>query len=142
MEDEITALETALAEQQDYINNSYLMQLNPTRKIIARLTYYINYSDSLQADDIYGDTDYIGSLLKRYALYINAGDLYAELMEQFPAIKSVEYLQEILAYSKDTATGTLAIAIVGDDEQTVQAIAGYRQRRHGSGICRNAGKYW
>ena len=122
LEYEVTALEAALENQRDYNRNSLLMQMDPQNKLVSVLTYYIVSEMTPQPETVQVQTGLTGSLLKRYVLYMTGGDLYADILQQFPTIQDVRYLREILTVAEDPSAAMITITVIGDDSQMEQRM--------------------
>lgn len=122
LEDEITALEDELNREIDYDENSILMHIDPYNKKYATLTYYIDARESTLPDNLATSSDYTNSLLKTYMLYLSGGDLYAQILERFPKLKSELYIREILLVSRDDAASMITVTVLGSDDDILAAM--------------------
>ncbi|MCC8150488.1 MAG: hypothetical protein LIO96_03265 [Lachnospiraceae bacterium] len=136
-EDELTAVNNVLKvqenldEQQEYVNNSILMQINAYDESTVILQYHIDIENS---DDIqlYGQ-----DLLDSYESYVTNGALVSDFVSN-GYDEEEQYLGELISFNGNVETtvnnsleGTVSvissvsfdIQVIHTDEQSVEALA-------------------
>ncbi len=91
--------EANMEEQQNYVNNSVLMQIDPFDESTVILQYHVEVPDN-EAAEMYSQ-----DLMKSYEGYINNGAMAAGLVDEGYPLE-VQYLGELLSYSVETEAGT------------------------------------
>ncbi len=84
-------------EQQNYVDNSVLMQIDPFDESTVVLQYHVDVPDGEDAEM------YSQDLMKSYEGYINNGALAASIVDEGYPLE-VQYLGELLSYASDFET--------------------------------------
>lgn len=94
-----------LLQQQEYADNSVLMQIDPLKEDIVILQYYFDTEQSVGSDVRY-------SLLNAYQNYVNEGNLAADLEEYGQQIE-VQYLGELITCETNMNDSSNMVLIEG-----------------------------
>lgn len=119
---EIEVVADNLAKQTAYNNQSLRMKIDPYHEVVSSLIYYIDTGYRIIPENTYQDIDYSSRLIKMYLAYLNGGNAFFQLMEQFPEISDEQYIDEIMWASEDYLTSTITLTIIGKDRGMVQAM--------------------
>ncbi len=130
--DNVMVAKANMDEQQNYVNNSVLMQIDPFNESTVILQYHVEVPDNEDAEM------YSQDLMKSYEGYINNGALAAGLVDEGYPLE-VQYLGELLSYSVETESGseedlslygltgaastTFDLKIIQVDEESAQELA-------------------
>ena len=94
-----------LLQQQEYADNSVLMQIDPLKEDIVILQYYFDTEQSVGSDVRY-------SLLNAYQNYVNEGNLAADL-EEYGQQMEVQYLGELITCETNMNDSSNMVLIEG-----------------------------
>ena len=122
LEREIEQLEDDLVWQHAYNQDSSLMKIDPYSKMVSTMTYYVDADEQIDPDYLEQYISVTDTLLKRYMLYLNSGELYAQLLEQFPEMIDVRYIKELVSVTMYDTTGMIILTVIGNDDETAQTI--------------------
>lgn len=115
----VTNYTNLIKEKNEYLNNSVYMTLDPQNEWIASKRYYIKVDQTvldalpqgLQEDPADRVAAAYTSLLKT--------NLDKDEMEALLGTGKKEYIDELVGISSDTGSNTIAIWVIGPDEETV-----------------------
>lgn len=139
--DTIKELQKTIAQTENYLDNSILMNLNPYEEKVLVLQYYVdsNYTYNYMQEN---KKDYINELLVSYCNYAKSGAMAAEICGQIEAEISEFYLQELI--SSGNNVGTFQITVVHSEvgileqlEEVIQTLV----ERQTAGIANQIGSH-
>ncbi len=117
-------LETAKDRQEEYNENSVMMEIDPLRKNIATFQLYVNYEYTITSDMTAAgyNPDKTHQILAAYATYMTSGDMYSYIIENLSYDIELRYLTEILSVSTDSNSKTISVTVVHTDAEKCQEI--------------------
>ncbi len=115
-------LEKAKLRQQEYNENSVLMQIDPLRKNVASVEMYVDYEYQIDPTLSLQPIDLSSRILKSYATYMTGGEMYQHIIENLDYDIEVRYLTEILTVSLDYDNNMISLEIVHINSEKSQEI--------------------
>jgi hypothetical protein len=124
--DNVLTYRANLLQQQDYLNRSILMQIDPSKEGVYTLQYYIETGHVTNYAGI-TERDVVADLATAYAAYINTGKLAKEV--HIPIYEGVDskFIAELIRVTPNLGTADNAafftVSAIGVDEAACQALA-------------------
>lgn len=125
LEREITNLEKARTEQEEYNANSVLMKINPFRERNASLQLYVSTDYQILPGMDYQNIDLSNRILHSYITYMTNGNMYQYIADHLSESMELRYLEEILTVSEDLDNCMVTINVQGVDEAMCDDILSY-----------------
>lgn len=121
---QINAVVKSIEKNDDYMQESILMNLDVNHFYEAESVYYIDTGYQINPSLAYQTPDKTASVLETYASLLSSGNLYTYIQKNLEAYIPLRYLQELITVETDTSAGILRLKVIGRDEKTVrQALA-------------------
>ena len=111
----VLLIQDNMEQQQEYAENSILMQIDPYNESTVTLQYFFDAGQTAEANS----QDYSNNLLNLYQSYVNNGTLISDLVAGGAALDT-QYLGELISceVQSNAAMDNAANAIVLDDQTT------------------------
>lgn len=100
-EKEIENLNTSIERQEEYNEQSVLMQMNPFDVQVGTVQYYIDTNYQINPEYVYQNPDITKSVLNAYASIAQNGTMYNYLREHMEDELDPRYLNELVTVSVD-----------------------------------------
>jgi hypothetical protein len=125
----VLLMQDNLCQQQEYTENSVLMQINPYNESTVVLQYHFETEQSEET------IDYSNDLLSSYQNYVNDGALASDLAKKGEKL-DIQYLAELISFTSDSngengvaetitwvSGKSFEIKVIHADEDACQALA-------------------
>lgn len=124
LKESIASLEVQIAEQQEYLENSLKMQLNPYAVSTSRTEYYIDAHYQINPNLTYQNTDKTNTVVNMYKLLLQSGDFYSYIKDKMNFTTNEMYVNEIVTFS-NVGNGIISVTAYYDNETDAKAISDY-----------------
>lgn len=116
------ALQQASDENQIYMENSILMNINPYQENVLVLQYYIDsdYKFNYTEDN---SPNYTDAIVASYGEYAQGGELARKLSEAMELNCSQEYVKELISVENSEVMEVFRIEVVYSDQEMLQRMA-------------------
>lgn len=122
IEKEIDNLNTSIERQEEYNEESVLMQINPYDKPVATVQYYVDTNYQINLEYIYQNPDITKSVLNAYASIAQNGTMFQYLQDNMKEKMDIRYLQEIVKVSVDYTNYMINITVFHKTEEECEEL--------------------
>lgn len=112
-------ISTEIREQQDYLNNSIYMSIDPYNVAYAKQTYYVKTDYQIQPEMTYQNPNYTGTIVTGYIRLLTSKSNLQAIADK--CSMEVRYLDEIVAVWDDDS-GMFTIRVMADDLTEAEKI--------------------
>ena len=112
-------ISTEIREQQDYLNNSIYMSIDPYNVAYAKQTYYVKMDYQIQPEMTYQNPNYTGTIVTGYIRLLTSKSNLQAIADK--CSMEVRYLDEIVAVWDDDS-GMFTIRVMADDLTEAEKI--------------------
>lgn len=125
LEKEITNLQDNIQSQQDYKEESILMNINPYDEYVESATFYISTDYTIMPGMVFQNPNTATSILKAYLSIAQNGEMYNYVLGKMNNEMGLRYLKELVTIEPDYDNNMLDITVVGDTEKRASDVMGY-----------------
>ncbi len=122
IEKEIENLNTSIERQEEYNEESVLMQINPYDKAVGTVQYYIDTNYQIILEYIYQNPDITKSVLNAYASIAQNGTMYQYLQDNMKEQMDIRYLQEIVKVNVDYTNYMINVSVYHKSEEECEEL--------------------
>lgn len=116
--DTILYLEQAIADQKEYIDNSFIMKIDPYEKRIASVKYQFCVSEDIAPEVCTGRMEQ-GE--KAYQNVFGSAEIYAYIKKSLSLETDKNYIKELVSFETESV-GVLVVDVIAPDEELAQGI--------------------
>lgn len=121
LEKEIQNLQDNIKNQQEYSENSILMNINPYDEYVACTTLYISTDYQIMPGTFYQNPNVSTSILRAYMSIAQNGEMYNYVLNKINTKNdnsmSLRYLKELVKLEPDYGNNMLAITVMGSSSK-------------------------
>lgn len=125
LEREISNLEINIESQQEYKENSILMNINPYDVYVETASFYISTDYSIMPGMLYQNPNTSTSILKAYVTIAQNGEMFNYVLGKMDNGMSLRYLKELVNIKADFDNNMLDISVVADNEKRANDVMRY-----------------
>lgn len=125
LEREIQNLQDNIKSQQEYKEDSILMNINPYDEYVATTTMYISTDYQIMPGMMYQNPNAASSILKAYMSIAQNGEMYNYVLGKMNNQLGLRYLKELVKLEPDYNNNMLNITVVGDTEERTHKVMGW-----------------
>lgn len=125
LEKEIENIETNIQDQQNYRENSILMNINPYDVYVETVSYYVGTDYVILPGMSYQNPDTSASILKGYMNIAQNGEMYNYVLGKMKDSMNLRYLKELVTIEVDYDNCMLDIRVIGDTKERVSEVMSY-----------------
>lgn len=125
LEKEIDNIETNIRDQQDYRENSILMNINPYDVYVETASYYVETDYVILPGMSYQNPNTSSSILKGYMSIAQNGEMYNYVLGKMKDSMNLRYLKELVTIEADYDNCMLDIRVLGDTKERASEVMSY-----------------
>lgn len=125
LEREVKNIQDNIQSQQQYKENSILMNINPYDEYVATATLYISTDYQIMPGMVYQNPNSAAGILKAYMSIAQNGEMYNYVLGKMNNKLSLRYLKELVKLEPDYGNNMLTISVVGDTEKRSSEVMGF-----------------
>ncbi len=119
----IEETERQIRVQEDYLDQSILMQLDPNQEWNGSMTLYVGTDYQIMPGSTYQNENQASKIVAAYGDYVDSGDFYTAVMDKLSfQVKDVRYLNEMLGVSVDTGRYVISISALADTREKCEEL--------------------
>lgn len=122
LENEVENLKASIANQQEYIEKSILMNISPYDKYVSTADIYISTDYQIMPGMTYQNINTAASILKSYMSIAQNGEMYNYVLKQMDNAVELRYLQEVIKVEPDYNNNILNVTVVAANEKDAKRI--------------------
>lgn len=122
LEKEIENIQNNIQDQQDYRENSILMNINPYDVYVETASYYVGTDYVILPGMSYQNPNTSASILKGYMSIAQNGEMYNYVLSRMKNSMSLRYLKELVTIEADYDNSMLDIRVIGDTKERASEV--------------------
>lgn len=122
---EMDDLEASLRKQEDYNENSVLMDIDPYDEWRGSIDFYVETDWQLMPELSYQNQNVANQIVRVYSTYITNGELYQYVLDRMGSDLEIRYLREVLSASADAENFLIHFTVRGVSQESCQELLGY-----------------
>ncbi len=122
IEKEIDTIHTSIRQQEEYNQNSVLMEIDPYNEWKGSVDFYIETDWQIMPDMSYQNQNIANQIVRVYSTYITNGELYQYVIERLGTELEIRYLQEVLSAYADAENYLLHFTVRGASEEACREL--------------------
>lgn len=119
---EIDTIELSLIQQEDYNENSVLMEIDPYNEWRGSIDFYVETDWKIMPDSSYQNQNLANQIVRVYNTYITNGELYQYVIDRLDAPLEIRYLREVLSGSADATNFLIHFTVRGVTQEECQKL--------------------
>lgn len=125
LEKEISNLQDNIQSQQEYKEESILMNINPYDEYVESATFYIATDYTIMPGMAFQNPNTATSILKAYLSIAQNGEMYNYVLGKMNNEMGLRYLKELVRIQPDYDNNMMDITVIGDTEKRASDVMGY-----------------
>jgi len=125
LEKEIVNLQESIESQQEYKDESILMNINPYDEYVESATFYISTDYTIMPGMVYQNPNTAASILKGYMSIAQNGEMYNYVLGHMSNPIGIRYLKELVKIEPDYDNNMLDITVIADTEKRAGDVMEY-----------------
>lgn len=125
LEKEIVNLSESIESQQEYKDESILMNINPYDEYVESATFYISTDYTIMPGMVYQNPNTAASILKGYMSIAQNGEMYNYVLGRMSNSIGIRYLKELVKIEPDYDNNMLNITVIADTEKRAGDVMRY-----------------
>lgn len=122
LEREVKNIQDNIQSQQQYKEDSILMNINPYDEYVATATLYIATDYQIMPGMMYQNPNSSSSILKAYMSIAQNGEMYNYVLGKMTNKLSLRYLKELVKLEPDYDNNMLTISVLADTEKRASEV--------------------
>lgn len=125
LEKEIENIQSNIESQQDYKDDSILMNINPYDEYVETVTFYVSTDYEIMPGMMYQNPNTASSILKAYVSIAQNGEMYSYVLGRMNNKMGIRYLKELVKIQTDYTNNMMDITVIGDTEKRASDVMRY-----------------
>lgn len=117
---DIETIETSMAQQKEYNENSVLMKMDPYNEWLGSVDFYVETDWQVLPDQTIQAQNPANQIVRVYNTYITNGELYQYIIDRLGAPLEIRYLREVLSASADAQNYLIHFSVRGVSQEDCQ----------------------
>lgn len=122
LEKEVENIKASLENQNDYMEKSMLMNINPYDEYVSAASFYVATDYQIMPGMAYQNVNIAPSVMAAYMGMIQNGEMYDYVLRSMDSIPERRYLQELVTVTPDYDNNMFNIRVVCDTEDGAAKI--------------------
>lgn len=119
---DIEAIEDSLVQQEDYNENSVLMEIDPYNEWRGSIDFYVETDWQIMPELSIQAQNPANQIVRVYSTYISNGELYQYIIDRLETPMEIRYLGEVLSGSADATNFLLHFTVRGRTQEECQQL--------------------
>ena len=119
---EMDDLEASLTRQEDYNENSVLMQIDPHNEWRGSIDFYVETDWQIRPEMAVQEQNPANQIVRVYSTYITNGELYQYVLDRMGSDMEIRYLREVLWASADAENYLIHFYVRGVSKEECQQL--------------------
>ena len=119
---EIENIEDTLVQQEDYNENSVLMEIDPYNEWNGSIDFYVETDWQVLPDQAIQAQNPANQIVRVYSTYITNGELYQYVIDRLGRPMEIRYLREQLSGSADASNYLIHFTVRGTTQEECQQL--------------------
>ena len=122
LEKEIENIKVSLESQNDYMENSVLMNINPYDEYTTSASFYVATDYQIMPGMAYQNPNTASSIMAAYMSMIQNGELYNTVLKRMDPGLDLRYLQELVTVEPDYDNNMFHVRVISNTEEGAEEI--------------------
>lgn len=118
----IERTEAALAQQEEYNENSVLMKIDPYNEWRGSIDFYVETDYQILPGMTVQNPNPAGQIVQVYSTYITNGELYQYIIERMETPVEIRYLREMLSATTDSSNYLIHFLVRGNSQEECKEL--------------------
>lgn len=122
LEKEVENIKASLESQNEYMEKSVLMNINPYDEYVTAAAFYVGTDYQIMPGMAYQNPNTAASIMQAYMSMIQNGDLYHYVLNGMSAPLDRRYLQELVTVTPNLENNMFDIRVISNSEEGAASI--------------------
>lgn len=125
LEKEIENIKASLESQNDYMENSVLMNINPYDEYTTAVSFYVATDYQIMPGMAYQNPNTASSIMAAYMSMIQNGEMYNYVLKKMEPSLELRYLQELVTVEPDYDNNMFNVRVISSTEEGAEQIMSF-----------------
>ena len=122
LEKEVENIKASLESQNEYMEKSVLMNINPYDEYVTAAAFYVGTDYQIMPGMAYQNPNTASSIMQAYMSMIQNGDMYNYVLNGMSAPLDRRYLQELVTVTPNLENNMFDIRVISSSEEGASSI--------------------
>lgn len=122
LEKEVENIKTSLESQNEYMEKSVLMNINPYDEYVTAAAFYVGTDYQIMPGMAYQNPNTASSIMQAYMSMIQNGDMYQYVLNGMSDPLDRRYLQELVTVTPNLENNMFDIRVISSSEEGASSI--------------------